>query len=140
MAERQASAVALGSRAILIAGPSGIGKSSLALSLIDRGAMLIGDDGLLLEAREGRLFAKPHPNTRGLIEIRNLGLIPMPVCDEAQICLVLRLDRDSPRFIEAARQTEIEGVTLPEIALWPDGANLALKAEIALDSFGLVIS
>lgn len=137
MAERQASAVALGNRALLIEGPPGIGKSSLALSLIDRGAVLIGDDGLVIEARDGRLFASPHPNTHGLIEIRNLGLVPMPVCDEAQICLAVRLDREAPRFIDAAGATEIEGIVLPQVTLWPDTANLALKAEIALQRYGL---
>lgn len=137
MAERQASAVALGNRALLIEGAPGIGKSSLALSLIDRGAVLIGDDGLVIEARDGRLFASPHPNTHGLIEIRNLGLVPMPVCDEAQICLAVRLDREAPRFIDAAGATEIEGIVLPQVTLWPDTANLALKAEIALQRYGL---
>ena len=37
-----ATTVAIGGRAVLIEGPSGSGKSDLALRLIDRGARLVG--------------------------------------------------------------------------------------------------
>jgi len=39
----QATAVAINGRAVLIEGPPGAGKSTLALALIDRGAVLVGD-------------------------------------------------------------------------------------------------
>lgn len=133
----QASCVAIGERAVLIEGPPGSGKSSLALALIDRGARLIGDDGVLLEAVDGRLFAHPHPNTSGLIEVRNLGLLPMPICARAPVALVLRFDEAAPRFIETAERCEIEGVALPLLRLWPDGEILPLKAELALERYGL---
>ncbi|HQA17982.1 MAG TPA: serine kinase, partial [Novosphingobium sp.] len=42
----QATCVAIKGRALLIEGPPGSGKSSMALALIDRGAALIGDDGV----------------------------------------------------------------------------------------------
>ena len=116
----QATVVAISGRAVLIEGEPGSGKSSLALALIDRGAQLIGDDGVMIEARQGCLFASPHPNTRGLIEVRNLGIVTMPAREEAQVALVIRLDRQAPRFIEAAGQTEQLGVCLPLVALWPD--------------------
>ena len=62
---RQSTSVAIGRRAVLIEGPPGAGKSSLALALIDRGATLIGDDGVALEEREGTLWALPAPATAG---------------------------------------------------------------------------
>ncbi|MFN3389305.1 MAG: HPr kinase/phosphorylase, partial [Allosphingosinicella sp.] len=43
-----ASCVAIGGRAVLIAGRSGSGKSDLALRLIDRGARLVSDDYTIL--------------------------------------------------------------------------------------------
>ncbi|MFM5886059.1 MAG: HPr kinase/phosphorylase, partial [Novosphingobium sp.] len=49
----QATAVAIGGRGVLIEGAPGSGKSSLALALIDRGAALIGDDGVALAAVNG---------------------------------------------------------------------------------------
>ena len=137
MIPRQASCVAIGGRALLIEGPPGSGKSSLALALIDRGAVLIGDDSLLLEARKSRLLAHPHPNTRGLLELRNLGLATFPVCSEAPVALAIRLDESAPRFIEAAGQITIAGITVPMVRLWPGSPVIHLRAELALERFGL---
>lgn len=133
----QASCVAIGNRAVLIEGEPGSGKSSLALALIDRGAQLVGDDGVVLERSADRLIARPHPNTRGLVEIRNLGIITLPVRDDAPVALVLRLDEAAPRFIDAAETAERAGCTIPLVRLWPGGALLHLKAEFALRSYGL---
>ena len=132
-----ATCVAIGSRAVLIEGAPGCGKSTLALMLIDRGARLIGDDSVLLEAKGQHLFARPHPNTHGLIEVRNLGLVRMPVCESAAVSLVLRLDDAAPRYIECAQTVMIEGISLPMLRLRPDSPALAIKAELALDRFGL---
>lgn len=132
----QATSVALAGRAILIEGASGTGKSSLALALIDRGATLVGDDGTALSVRDGQLWAAPPRHTSGLMEVRNLGIVPMP-CTEACASLVLRLDPTAPRFIEQAETIEFLGVRLPLIALWPDSPVLALRAEMALRHYGL---
>jgi len=137
MQPHQATVVEIGGRAVLIEGEPATGKSSLALALIDRGARLIGDDGVMLEARGGRLIASPHPNTRGLLEVRNLGLIEMPVSEDAAVALVISLDKQAPRFIEAAQSVELCGIALPLIAMWPDSSVLAIRAEIALERFGL---
>jgi len=137
MPARQASCVAIYGRALLIEGPPGCGKSSLALMLIDRGAVLVGDDSLMVEADGNRLVARPHPNTRGLLEVRNLGLIEMPVTDMAYAALAIRLDEAAPRYVEEAESIVVEGITLPMLRFWPAGPNLALKAEMALARYGL---
>jgi serine kinase of HPr protein (carbohydrate metabolism regulator) len=133
----QATCIAIGGRGVLVEGPPGSGKSSIALALIDRGAQFIGDDGVLVKAVRSRLVARPHPRIRGLIEIRNLGLLTFPCIDEAAIALVIRLDEDAPRYIEKAETVEIEGVTLPMLRIWPESGPLAIKVELALDRFGL---
>jgi serine kinase of HPr protein (carbohydrate metabolism regulator) len=132
----QASCVAIGGRAVLIEGPPGSGKSGLALALIDRGAALVGDDGVLLEPRDGRLWALPPPNIEGLLEIRNVGLARLAAVS-APVALVLRLDRDAPRHVETAEQAEFIGMTLPLVRLWPDTPVLPLRAEWALAMHGL---
>ena len=137
MQPHQASCVAIDGRAVLIEGPPGIGKSSLALALIDRGAQLIGDDSVMLTAVAGRLYAQPHPNTRGLIEVRNIGLLSFPVCERATAALVIRLTKDAPRFIEAAQTVEMNEFILPMIMLYPNSNILALRAELALEQYGL---
>ena len=137
MPARQSSCVEIGGRALLIEGAPGSGKSSLALALIDRGAVLIGDDSAMLAPRGGRLFASPHPNTRGMLEVRNLGLLEFPICEEAPVALVLQLDADAPRYVELAENAVIEGVKLPLLRLWPGSPVLHLRAELALRKFGL---
>ena len=76
-----ASAVLAGSRATLIRGPSGSGKSRLALALIDaavtgqiRFARLVADDRVEVTASHGRLLLRPPPALAGLIEVRSLGV------------------------------------------------------------------
>ncbi len=74
----QAGCVSVGGRGILIEGLPGSGKSSLALMLLDRGAQLVGDDGVTLEVRNGRLWAFPPPYIAGKLEIRNVGIVDLP--------------------------------------------------------------
>ena len=54
-----ASGVVLGDRAALFAGRSGAGKSSLAAALLHHGALLLSDDTVALEPRDGALVAHP---------------------------------------------------------------------------------
>lgn len=133
---RQATAVAMGGRALLIEGPPGSGKTSIALALIDRGAALIGDDGVTLELREGVLWAAPPPNTAGLVEIRNVGLAEL-AATEAPVALLLRLDTDAPRQPERPATEYIAGCAVPVLAFHPGGPIPALRAEWALSLHGL---
>ena len=132
----QATCVAINGRAVLIEGPPGSGKSSLALTLIDRGAVLIGDDGVTLQPRGGRLYASPPPNIAGLLEVRNLGLLEFPTVGDVPVALVVQLDPAAERFIEAAERVELGGVELPMVRLWPGDEVLTLKVELALERFG----
>ncbi len=133
---RQSSCVAIGGRAVIIDGPSGSGKSSLALALIDRGAQLIGDDGVTLEQRDGTLWAAPPPNIEGKLEIRNVGIVELPSVT-APVSLSLMLDSAAPRYIDTAETTELAGYALPLVRLWPESPVLALRAEWALRTYGL---
>ena len=132
----QASCVALEGRALLIEGPPGSGKSSLALALIDRGAKLVGDDGVALEEREGRLWALPPPNIRGLLEVRNVGLVQLPAL-EAVIALVIQLKAEAPRLPDGSEMVTRAGLPIPAIALHPGASILHLRAEAALRMHGL---
>ena len=133
----QATCVAIGARGVLIEGPPGSGKSSLALALSDRGAVLVGDDGVLL-ARDGSgLRASPASVTQGLLEVRNLGLLKFPTVADVPVALVMILDPAAPRFRETPDWVERAGCRLPAIALWPDSPILALRAQLALRTYGL---
>lgn len=130
------SCVAVGGRAVLIEGAPGSGKSSLALALIDRGAILVGDDGVVLEDRGERLWAAPPPNIAGLIEVRNVGLIRLPTAS-APLALVARLDPAALRFIEHASEASLGGHSLPVVSFWPESSALPLRLEYALKTYGL---
>jgi len=133
----QASAVAIGERALLIEGPPGSGKSSLALALIDRGAVLIGDDGVSLAGADGRILASPAPAIAGLLEVRNVGLLQYPVAERVRVALVLRLDREAERLPDGPASVELLGCRVPLVRLWPDSPVLPLRAMAALSRFGL---
>jgi serine kinase of HPr protein (carbohydrate metabolism regulator) len=128
--------VALDGRVLLVEGAPGAGKSSLALALIDRGAVLVGDDAVTVSARDRRLLASPPPNTAGLIEIRNVGIVEMPVA-QGPVALVLALDSAAPRFPMEVATREIEGCAVPVLPFAPGDAVQALRAERALAVYGL---
>lgn len=62
-------------RGLLLRGPSGIGKSELALRLLDRGHQLISDDALQLEKIGDKVVASAPEVLRGRLNIRELGII-----------------------------------------------------------------
>ncbi|MCR2834977.1 HPr kinase/phosphorylase [Parerythrobacter lacustris] len=133
---RQATAVAIGGRAVMIEGPPGCGKSSLALMLTDRGAVLVGDDGVGLHVERERLIASAPEATAGLLEIRNVGLVRLP-CRSAPVALVIRCDDDAPRFVEQADRLEIEGIALPLLRMRLGNPADAIRVEQALALHGL---
>ena len=79
-----ATALLFGDRGILLRGPSGSGKSALALDLIalaaspSRFVRLVGDDRVRLSAAGGQLVARPYEAIKGLIELRNIGIVRRP--------------------------------------------------------------
>ena len=135
----QASCVAIEGRGLVIEGPPGSGKSSLALTLIDRGATLVGDDGLSLHTEGRKVMASPAPAIAGLIEIRNVGLVKLPFVGGVPVALVIRLDPEAPRMVETAETVLLSDVRLPAIRLWPGAEALALRAEWALRVHGYAV-
>lgn len=93
-----ASCVAIGPLGVLLLGPSGAGKSDLALRLIDDGARLVADDRTILFVARRALHAKAPASIKGLLEIRGLGIVELPVRREAKIALVVRLGGEGARL------------------------------------------
>jgi serine kinase of HPr protein (carbohydrate metabolism regulator) len=123
-----ASAVLVGARAVLIRGPSGSGKSSLALALIELGesgrlpfARLVADDRAHVEAASGRLIVRPAQALKGLLEVRGIGLCALAFEPAAIVGLVVDLAAaDAKRLPSAAHRTvEIAGVRLARLAVAP---------------------
>ena len=132
----QATAVSIGDRALLLSGPPGCGKSSLALALIDRGASLVGDDGVALDVREGRVWAGPPEATCGLIEVRGVGIVSLAAVS-APVALVLRAHDNPPRFVESVASIDLAGVAVPVLPFDFASPFAHLRAEHALALYGL---
>lgn len=121
-----ATAVVAGEAGILIRGPSGAGKSNLAFALVemagrtDSFACLIGDDRIIVSARNGRLIARGHPATHSMIELRGQGIVACPFESAAVLRLVVDLvpAETAPRYPEPGEtETELCGVKLRRLAL-----------------------
>ena len=124
----QASAVAINGYALLIEGQPGSGKSTLALELIDRGALLIGDDGVKLSREGETVIASPPPNIAGLIEIRGVGLASID-CVTAPVALGISLVDEAERVLYHAMQAAREDI-LPLVEERAYGAAMRRLAEL----------
>ena len=129
------SCVAVDGRGLLIEGAPGSGKSTLALALIDRGAILIGDDGIVIEQRGSRAWALPPPNIAGRLEVRGVGIVAVPTTT-APLALAMSLGGRGDRLPEPI-QREFGGVLLPSLRFDGTDSALVLRAEWALRLHGL---
>ncbi|WP_176591584.1 HPr kinase/phosphorylase [Sphingobium sp. EM0848] len=132
-----ATSVAINGRAVLLCGPSGMGKSDLALRLIDRGAVLVSDDYTRVLEIEGRLFARAPDRIVGMMEVRGLGLIDMPHADNAPVALAVDLSDTVERMPLETAMRVIAGVEVPVVRLAPFEASAPIKVELAVRSIGL---
>ncbi len=88
-----ATCVAWDGRAVAITGASGAGKSALGLALLALGCTLIADDHVQLTVQDGHLIAHCPQTIVGLIEARGVGIINAHHEMQAQVVLVVDLDR-----------------------------------------------
>ena len=118
---------------VLLRGPSGSGKSDLALRLIDGGARLVADDQVLLTAETGRIRATAPTRITGRIEVRGVGIVQVATIEAAPVALVVDLvaPADVPRLPEP-NECRLAGITLPSIALAPFEASAAAKVRLAV--------
>jgi serine kinase of HPr protein (carbohydrate metabolism regulator) len=130
--------VLVGRGAVLIRGPSGSGKSRLALALIEAGvipfARLVADDRVNLFAASGRLLAAAPESIRGKIEVRGFGVRELACEPLALVQLVVDLAaQDASRMPDAhSTNVEILGVKLSRLpAAAGDGALPALLATLS---------
>jgi HPr kinase/phosphorylase len=72
-----ATTVSLDGRGVILRGPSGSGKSDLALRLINEGALLVADDQTILFVESGRMMAQPPAEIAGKMEVRGVGIVKM---------------------------------------------------------------
>ena len=132
-----ASTVATEGRAVLLGGPSGSGKSDLALRLLDRGFTLVSDDQTIVRREGDRLIASAPPTIAGKLEVRGLGIVEMETLTDVPIALFVELTSDIERLPDENRERSILGVELPLISIDARTASAPSKVALALDRMGL---
>jgi len=134
-----ASTVASSGRAVLITGPSGSGKSDLALRLLDRGFTLVSDDQTIVKRSGDRLVATAPATIAGKLEIRGIGIVEMERVDEVPVALLVELtsDSDIQRLPDDSRSRPFLGVSIPLISIDAMTASAPSKVALALDRVGL---
>ena len=132
-----ASTVAIGGRAVLITGPSGSGKSDLALRLLDRGFALVSDDQTIVKKSGNHLTASAPPTIRGKLEIRGIGIVTMDQVEDQPVALIVELTSDIRRLPDDSRERPVMGIPVPLISVDAMTASAASKVAIALERLGL---
>jgi serine kinase of HPr protein (carbohydrate metabolism regulator) len=133
----QATCVSLDGTGLLLRGRPGAGKSDLALRLVDAGAFLVADDLTLVVREAGALIARlpdgAPPETRGRLEIRGIGLVPVQAIDSAPLKLVVDLKPQSEiERLPRPAHWPCLGLEVPIIALDPHPASAAAKLRLVV--------
>ena len=129
-----ATCVSLYGAGLIIRGPSGAGKSDLALRLIDRGARLVADDRVDLLVSDNGVIARAPEILAGLLEVRGLGILRVPVLEATVVRLVVKLvnHKNVPRLSDR-RMTNLIGMDVPTVTLDPFEASAVTKVRLALE-------
>lgn len=128
---------------ILIAGKSGIGKSEVALDLVERGHRLVADDVIMLTKKHNILMTSATEINKHFMEIRGLGIIDImsmfgirAIRYQKRLEIVLELSLwDESQDIERTGlnrdKTSVLGVDIPLINLpITPGKNITVIAEV----------
>ncbi|MDD4642423.1 MAG: HPr(Ser) kinase/phosphatase [Erysipelotrichaceae bacterium] len=137
-------------KGVLITGESGIGKSELALDLINRGHVLVADDRVDAYRMHNRIIGKAPRLLRGYLEIRGIGIIDVvkmfgarAILDDIQIEFMIHLEHfDSLATYERIGNEEtyenIINVKIPKLTLpVKEGRNMSVLVESAVTNFTL---
>lgn len=141
---------------VLITGPSGVGKSELALELITRGHRLVADDAPQFSRLAPEIVNGTCPDAlRDFLEVRGLGIINVrrlygstAIKNSKYLRLIVRLepmDKDQmvklDRLEGSYRTRKILDTDIPEITLpVAPGRNLAILLECAARNHSLRMS
>ncbi len=111
-----ATGIVVEAKGLLITGPSGSGKSLLALELLGHAgtagkeARLVADDQVLIESSGGIVEMVTPPSIAGKIELRGRGIVRREHIARARIHLVVELVEQLERMVAPERfVTKIAG-------------------------------
>ena len=128
-----ATAVLLNGKGVILRGPSGSGKSDLALRLIDGGAVLIADDRVDIFKENGQLQCTAPTKLDGMLEVRGVGIIRLKCAPKASVDLIVDLvDLAAQPRLPESRTIEMFARNLRHLKLFAFAASAPAKIRLAL--------
>lgn len=117
-----------GWRCALLCGPSGVGKSDMALRLIDAGWRLIADDYVHVWSSGDVLYATAPERIAGRIEARGFDIVPAFHRPLARVVLVVHCRQGATERLPEPRFETVSGVRLPclDLDIRPASATVTL--------------
>lgn len=128
-----ATSVAMEDNGVAIFGDPGSGKSDLALRLIDSGATLISDDITVFSKLEKNINLFGIENTKGLLEVREVGIITVPYVEGIKLKLVVRLTDKVIERIPKTNQINLLGLKFPKLEINGKNSSSVAKVKVKLN-------
>jgi len=128
-----ATSVAIEDNGVAIFGDTGSGKSDLALRLIDSGATLISDDITVFSKLEKNINLFGVENTKGLLEVRGIGIITVPYIEGIRLKLVVRLSDKETERIPKKNQISLLGLKFPKLEINGKNSSSVAKVKVKLN-------
>jgi len=95
--------------------------------------MLVADDQCVLTPVDGLVHVSPPARLAGLMEMRGIGLVPMPYLVQAALYLVIDLvGRDEVPRLPDPRRITLEGIPVNALSLHAFDASTPIKILTAL--------
>ena len=116
---------------VLFRGPTGSGKSDLALRMIDNGARLIADDYTELSAENSTLMARAPETIQDLLEVRGIGILKIGRVLQAKLGVVIDLvTAEQVERRPEDESIELLGIRVPLFRLTPLEASGPAKVRL----------
>lgn len=126
LAPVQGTAIAIDDKGVLIVGPSGSGKSLLALQLLQSAklaqlpAYLISDDLVYLARDDAKLILNAPDRLQGQIELRGAGIISRAFKPSATLNVLVEFVDQTERLPDERQLTGVvEGVKVSRVRVMP---------------------